>query len=575
MDCIDFALACYRQPLAYQDRLSLAAPLPEGMDRLLWLANGSPEAVETAVLLTGARPQELQDAARFCIQQLCFVRGANPHRVLGLEPGAAPERIKEHHRLLMRLFHPDRAAGKETWTEGYAARVNEAWTTLSRTPSPFDAQSSSAPPELGGSSAGSHRFPTPPGFPPPARRRVRIPSQWVPGLVLSGLALVATLVLGSWYLDQSMLRRPESLPPAIGAGPPDGDAASSKPAANPSSGTVAFLDGPDWQRLEQREQQARQQADRVQENRQQLEQNRREQLTAEEAALERVRVERVRLEEQLKAEQARMQQAKAERLAVERQRLDQLKAEQLRLEQSQSERIAAERRRLEELQIEQAKAERLAEELRTERRRLEQAKAEQARIDRAKADLARVESVRPDHQQEADRARAERLRLETQLQTERAKADQAKAERLRLEAQLQAEQAKAEQVRLNVVTPDDRDLTVQDLDELMGRYTRAYERGDLGGIMALFAANTRNERSRVRQDYTALLATHQVRQLWLQGLNWTYQGETASGSGRYHLQLQQRDNGDPTQVQGNIRFKVRKHGRQALIESIDYDWQAN
>ena len=102
-DIVDWALACYRTPLAYQDRLSLAAALPEGMDRLLWLANGSPEALEAGVQQTGARPQELRDAARFCVQQLCFARNADPYRVLGVEPGAPPERIKEHYRLLMRL----------------------------------------------------------------------------------------------------------------------------------------------------------------------------------------------------------------------------------------------------------------------------------------------------------------------------------------------------------------------------------------------------------------------------------------------------------------------------------------
>ena len=610
MDCVDFALACYRQPLTYQERLSLAAPLPDGMDQLLWLANGSPEAVETAMLLTGARPQELQDAARFCVQQLCFARGAGPYRLLGLEPGATPARIKEHHRLLMRLFHPDRAAGRETWTESYAARVNEAWTTLSRTPSPFapDRPLPQSILTLDGFSAAPSPFaditdlplPPPPVFAEPARRRrIRVPRQWLPGLVLAGLALAVTGVLGGWYLDKrNRLAIPATIPASADSVEPAIDSATTSTSSDQRTAITAFLAAPDWQTLEQREQQARQQADRVQENRQQLEQNHREQIIVEELALERMRVERAQLEEQLKAEQARVQQVKTERVAVEQQRLDRLKAEQTRLEQAKTERLAAERRRLEELQAEQAKAERLAEELRSERRRLEQTKAEQARSERAKAESARAEPLSVADPQEAERARTERLRLEAQLQAERAKAEQANTERLRLETQLQAEQAKTEQanterlrletqlqaeqatveqVRLNVVTPDDQDLTVQDLDGLIERYTQAYERGDLGDIMALFAANARgkggNDRNRIRQDYATLLKTHQVRQMRLQSLRWAYQGETASGSGRYQLQLQQRDNGAPARVEGNIRFKVRKQGRQALIEAIDYDWQ--
>ena len=101
-DIVDLALACYRRPLDYQDRLSLAAPFPAGMDRLLWLANGSPEAIEAEIRRTGAQPQELRNAARFCIQQWCLARGADPWRVLGVEPGASPEQIKDHYRLLMR-----------------------------------------------------------------------------------------------------------------------------------------------------------------------------------------------------------------------------------------------------------------------------------------------------------------------------------------------------------------------------------------------------------------------------------------------------------------------------------------
>ena len=586
MDCVDFALACYRTPLAYQERLSLAAPLPDGMDRLLWLANGSPEAVEAAALLTSARPQELQDAARFCVQQLCFARGASPYRVLGLEPDAAPERIKEHHRLLMRLFHPDRTAGRETWTESYATRVNEAWTALSRLSS--HAAPGTPPSQsmltLDGFSPAPRSLQTATDLPPPpprftysSRHRFRVPSQWLPGLVLGGLALAATVVLAGLYLDK--LDRAANQPTEILAGANGAKAATdpvtaSEPAAERSA-MAAFLAAPDWKVLEQRERQAQRQAAQVEEARQQLEQDRQKQLAAEEIALERMRAERAQLEEQLKVEQARVQQVKTERLAVEQQRLDRLKADLMRLEQAKAERLTSEQRRLEALQAEQTKTERLIEELHVERRRLEQARIEQARIVRAKAESVRVEPVRLDDSQETERARTERLRLEAQLQTERAKAEQAKVERTRLEAQLQAERAKAEQTSLNVAAADDHDLTARELDELIGRYVRAYERGNLGDIMALFTTDIRNERSRIRQDYAALLATHQVRQLQLRGLHWAYQGESASGAGRYQLQLERRNGGEPTQVEGNIRFRVRKQHRQVLIEAIDYDWPSN
>lgn len=109
----------------------------------------------------------------------------------------------------------------------------------------------------------------------------------------------------------------------------------------------------------------------------------------------------------------------------------------------------------------------------------------------------------------------------------------------------------------------------------MSRYTHAYEQSNLNGIMALFASDAQMNRNRIRQDYAALLATHQVRQLQFQRAALGESGEAASGSGRYQLQLQRRDDGELTKVEGNIRFRVRKRDRQVLIETIDYDWPTN
>ena len=206
MDAVALALACYRTPLAYQDRLTLVEPLPEGMERLLKVANGSQEALDLAVIETGARPQELCEAARFCIQQWCFARGASGYRVLGLEPGASLTQAKDHHRLLMRLLHPDRAAGRETWTEGYAARVNQAWTLLSRTECHKDA--SDLPPplrqaaDIGISSAdhwrGSSAKLSPHSAFSDTRKWFFSPRHRLSAQVLSGLAMF--MILAGFYL---------------------------------------------------------------------------------------------------------------------------------------------------------------------------------------------------------------------------------------------------------------------------------------------------------------------------------------------------------------------------------------
>ncbi len=570
-DIVDWALACYRTPLAYQDRLSLAASLPEGIDRLLWLANGSPEALEAGIQRTGAKPQELRDAARFCIQQLCFARGADHYRVLGVESGAPPERIKEHYRLLMRLFHPDRAAGRETWTEHYASRVNEAWTALSRAQdlAVQDSQPCPRVPAWDTVSPVAERAverPRPPLVRDHPGRGFRARRRWLPRLVVGGLLLAAVMgVLGGFYLDRSRFE----LASGAGSDPPADVATASESAAAPvaEQGPLGpFLTAPDWRALEQREQQAQQQVAQLREKHEQLEQSRREQIAAEEALLEKMRAERSRLEEQVKIEQARVEQARAERLVAERQRLAQLQVEQARVEQTRTERQLAERRRLEELQVEQAKAERLADELRAERRQMERAKVEQAKVEQAKVEQVKAERVQAERQRLAEQARAEQARAE-QARVEQARAEQARAEQARLDAA--ANRAPAVSVVVADAAPDRHDLTAADLENLMSRYTRAYEQGDLNSVMALFGAGARG---RVRRDYAALFATHQVRGLWLRDFRWFSRGGFASGSGRYELRLEGRDDGEPRQMKGNIRFTVQKRGSRVLIEAIEYDW---
>jgi curved DNA-binding protein CbpA len=471
---VDLALACYRTPLAYQDWLSRAAPLPEGIDRLLWLANGSPEVLEAAARQTGAQPGELRDAARFCIQQWCLVRGADPHRVLGVEPGAPPEQIKEHYRLLMRLFHPDRAAGRETWTDHYASRINEAWTALSRTPDRAMPDRRPAPRDIrvrdtvrpvakravdrSGPLSSRH---------PPGRRLRR---QWLPRLAWGGLTLTVMMVLGGFYLEHFFTSRSGFEPTgAMNSTPFSGAAPVPESAAAPVAGLRAldpFLAAPDWQALEQHESLAR-------------------------------------LEEQVTSAPAR-----AERLAVEQQRWVRLQAEQARVKQAKTERELAEQRRLRALQAEQ--------------QRLEQLQIEQARKEPARREK-RVTSRAPP-------------------------------------------------APVVVAPAEERPLTLGELESLMSRYTRAYQRGDLNGVMALFTAGARR---RIEQDYTALFATHHIRGLWLRDLRWLYRDRSASGSGRYELQVQRRDNGEPHQVGGSIRFTVQKRGHQVLIEAIEFDWPGN
>ncbi len=698
-DIIDLALTCYRRPLEYQDRLSLAAPLPEGMDRLLWLANGSPEILDAATRQTGANPQELRDAARFCIQQWCLVRDADPYRMLGVEPNAAPEQIKEHYRLLMRLFHPDRVVGRETWTDHYASRINAAWTALSRPPDrvmPDNPTYPRAVPDQDPVRPLTERAikrAGPISSRPLPEQRLRARRRWLPQLLVwGGLMLTVMISLGGLYLERLAGNRAglepssgvnSSLPAHAAMAP----ASSAAPAAAPGA-FGPLLAAPDWQALEQREQQAHRQAIQVRQERRQLEQDRQAQIVAEEALLEQMRQERAQLEQRVKGEQARAEQEWNTRLAAEQQRLAQLQAEQARVEQARAERERADRRRLEALQAEQAKAERLAEELRSERQRLEQAKAErvqaerlaaeqrrlaleqqrlaqaraeqaqaerlaaeqqrlaleqqrlaqaraeqaqaerlaaeQQRLAQVKAEQARAEQAKPEqqggerrrleelqaerarteraaaelrteqqrlHRLKTEQARAERSQWEEALRAERDRSEQAQVERKRLEEALKAErarieQARAEQTRLEQERADqaraqqgsvDRGITARDLEILVSRYTGAYQRGDIDGLMALFDRDARSnggkDRTRLRRDYASFFGTTHSRSLRLSNLNWDRRGDSASGGARFQLQALGSDGARNDHYQGNIRFEVLKRDQRLLIKAIYYDIQ--
>jgi ketosteroid isomerase-like protein len=119
-------------------------------------------------------------------------------------------------------------------------------------------------------------------------------------------------------------------------------------------------------------------------------------------------------------------------------------------------------------------------------------------------------------------------------------------------------------------------LSDREVQTLIDRYTDAYRRGDLEGVMALFASGARgkggSDRSSVRRDYGSLFEAFLVRRLQFHGLKWSLRGDRAKVSARYELWLRGRGDGQQTQWTGNIHFGLRKSEGQVMIDAIDYDW---
>lgn len=211
-EAVALALAFYRAPAKHAELLHEKMPLPNAAGVLLRLAAGGRlEKPEYQ-----ADPETLRKAARFFIEQVMFRHDANHFRVLGVNPGAGLEQIKEHHRLLMRLFHPDReqpgaAEAHGGWNAAYATRVNLAYNTLRDADARSRYLSSLNLSATRNISAGASAVPSP----PPVRTRHRPISPdsfWtvraepyikrhLPQFILGATALVGVLVLGVVYLS--------------------------------------------------------------------------------------------------------------------------------------------------------------------------------------------------------------------------------------------------------------------------------------------------------------------------------------------------------------------------------------
>ena len=210
-DCISLAIAFHQAPGRFSDLLHGRAELPEGIGRLLRLAGGAEPAAEGLNGQAFVPATEIRQAARFFIEQVLLAHEADHYRVLGVRPDASLDEIKEHHRLLMRLFHPDReGAAGDGWSEAFATRINLAYTALRqpRARAAYDAARRQAQKQQPRPSAPRRRPEEREGagfrLPPAVARNL-------PQLVLGGFALLATLAVGVVYLTR---------PPAgaIGAG---------------------------------------------------------------------------------------------------------------------------------------------------------------------------------------------------------------------------------------------------------------------------------------------------------------------------------------------------------------------
>jgi hypothetical protein len=121
-------LAFYREPARFRPHyIHGDEPLPEG-EVVLKFALGRFDRGWHRDLPQHDQ-QELTQAARAFVRQVCLWERATHYQVLCLDRRAGADEVKENYRLLMALMHPDR--GDAEWPADSAQRVNDAYAVLS------------------------------------------------------------------------------------------------------------------------------------------------------------------------------------------------------------------------------------------------------------------------------------------------------------------------------------------------------------------------------------------------------------------------------------------------------------
>lgn len=123
-------LAFHRSPSRFPGLDNANQPLPDGILELLELAVSDDQVLTrvSPAAVMGISPMMLRAAVRFFVRRAFFVVDGDDYRVLGLQPGAAQNLVERHYDLLMRLLRQDKQRG----SADSVARIGHAYEALNR-----------------------------------------------------------------------------------------------------------------------------------------------------------------------------------------------------------------------------------------------------------------------------------------------------------------------------------------------------------------------------------------------------------------------------------------------------------
>lgn len=107
--------------------------------------------------------------------------------------------------------------------------------------------------------------------------------------------------------------------------------------------------------------------------------------------------------------------------------------------------------------------------------------------------------------------------------------------------------------------------------DLQRTFSAAYARGDLAGMMRLFAddaTENRDDHKAIVDDYRRLFNQTSARQLDLDGLTWTLATDRLVGQGPFVVRMRSLDRGEERRVQGWIRIEARLRDGEWKIQRL-------
>ena len=118
----------------------------------------------------------------------------------------------------------------------------------------------------------------------------------------------------------------------------------------------------------------------------------------------------------------------------------------------------------------------------------------------------------------------------------------------------------------------DAPLSDRALNELVAKFVRYYEGGDLEAFMELFAldaeTNSRKGAKGIRQDYMSLFTGSQSRLMRLKDLRWSRPDNEAVGEADFNLSLFGRRESRPNAYEGRLTFRVVEVNGEPVIKGL-------